>query len=263
MDLTGKVAIVTGNGNGRGLGFAIAHALNVAGAMVPLSTRRTLDVTSPVSIHAFVANILEEAGRIDILVNNAAILGPVGTVDAADSDDVDETILTNLIGPMLLMGAVIPHMRATGGKIINIAGGGATDPLPRRAVYAASKAGLLRATESIAAELEADHIDVNAVLPGPLPTAMHNDIIDAGPVSLGSAEYAEHATRIFDGTELDRAARLCVYLASSESDGISGRTISARHDPWPFDAATKAAIIADKNAYTLRRINEVQRDPSP
>lgn len=258
MDLAGKVAIVTGNG--RGLGAAIRERMLAAGAIAPKCTRRTLDVTSNDSMYNMVDFIMGSFGRIDILVNNAAILGPVDKLEDVTASAFSSTLTVNLVGPVKLMGLVAPHMIKTGGgKIINIAGGGATDPLPRRIAYAASKAALVRVTESIAAEFADAHIDVNAVLPGPLPTRMFDEIVGAGPDRLGYAEYNDHKMREFRGDEIERAADLCVYLASSESDGITGRTISARHDPWPFDTAAKAAIIENRNRYTLRRVDEVNR----
>ncbi len=254
MDLTGKVAIVTGNG--RGLGAAIRERMIDAGAIAPTCTHRNCDVTSFDSIYDFVAMVDETFGRIDVLVNNAAVLGHVCHTAKLSSQKFGDTLTANLIAPTKLMGLVFPAMvRCGGGKIINIAGGGATDPLPRRVAYAASKAALVRVTESIAEEYASAKIDVNAVLPGPMPTAMYDEIIAAGPHNLGEEEFEEHTGHVFDGTEIDRAAALCVYLASSESDGITGKTISARYDPWPFDAAHKATLMSS-NQYTLRRVGE-------
>ncbi len=249
--MTGKVAIVTGNG--RGLGEAIRAKLLSAGAIVPKCTRRTLDVTSTPSIATYVAFIAETLGHIDILVNNAGILGPVDAIENVISDDVVRALNTNLVGPLTLMSCVIPHMKAAkSGKIINIVGG--SEPLPRRSVYAASKAALIRAMESVAAEVAGWHIDVNAVLPGPLPTRMHAEIIEAGPKRLGTGEFNAHVNRDFHGNELALAADLVAWLASPDSDGMTGRTISARHDPWPFDKKAIAEIMAS-DRYTLRRVN--------
>jgi 3-oxoacyl-[acyl-carrier protein] reductase len=254
MDLTGKVAIVTGNG--RGLGAAIRERMIDAGATVPPCTRRNCDMTDYESIFDFVTMIAETFGRIDIVVNNAAILGPVDLTENVKSGDFAHTLATNLTGPVALMSLAIRYMRVVGyGKIINIAGGGATEPLPRRAAYAASKAALVRVTECVAAEVADAHIDVNAVLPGPLPTAMYDEILQAGPEHLGVDEYSAHVRRIFPADVITHAADLCVYLASPGSDGITGRTLSSRFDPWSVTPYVfKDHLLKDSDYCTLRRV---------
>ncbi len=238
----------------RGLGKEIARQLRDAGMTVPLCTRDQMDVTDTLSISAFVNDLLEKHGRIDVLVNNAAVLGPVGAVENNNSVEWTDTICANLFGPVQLICAVLPTMKAQGkGKIINIAGGGATGPLPRRSAYATSKAALVRFTETVADEVSGFGIDVNAVLPGPMPTDMLDDILSAGPEALGEREHAAHRKIAGEGA-VERAARLVGYLASPESDGLTGRTISARYDPWPFDQAMKSKIV-NSDLYTLRRMD--------
>jgi 3-oxoacyl-[acyl-carrier protein] reductase len=146
-------------------------------------------------------------------------------------------------------------MRANGyGKIINLSGGGATAPLPRLSAYAASKAAIVRFTETLALEVKDARIDVNAVAPGALNTRMMDQLIAAGPAKVGAA-FFERMRKVADegGTPLAKGAALCTYLASGDSDGVTGRLLSAVWDPWP----TLQSRVADLDAtdiYTLRRI---------
>lgn len=256
MKLAGRVAIVTGGS--RGLGSVIAHRLRDAGAIVVDGNSTNCDVSRVYSMRGFVEGVIHRHGRIDILVNNAGILGPVGNLDDNDWAEWEHTISVNLMGAVYMTRAVLPIMKKLGrGKIINIAGGGAADPLPRRSAYAASKAALVRFSECVAAEVAGHRIDVNCVAPGPMVTDMLDDIIAAGPEHLGNAEYQEHVRLRDEGaTPPDLAARLCVYLASPDSDGVSGRTIAARWDHWPFSDETKHKLRTS-DLYTLRRVKEV------
>ncbi len=253
--LKDRVAIVTGGT--RGLGSVIAQQLRENGAMVFALGRSTVNVTNQHDIDSIVREIIRENGRIDILVNNAAVLGPVGQLETNDWDQWRLALETNLLGPVYFTRACLPHMKERGsGKIINIVGGGATEPLPRRSAYATSKAALVRFTETVAEEVRDFGIDVNAVAPGPMATGMLDDLIEAGPGQLGEREHTAHM-RIRDegGTPLELAARLCVYLASASSGGVSGRTIAARFDAWPFSEDMKAQIRRS-DIFTMRRVRE-------
>jgi 3-oxoacyl-[acyl-carrier protein] reductase len=140
------------------------------------------------------------------------------------------------------------------GKIINLSGGGATAPLPYISAYAASKAAVVRFTETIAEECKDYGIDVNAVAPGALNTRLLDEILVAGEEMVGKQFY-EKALQQKEGggTPLQKGADLCVYLASAESDGITGKLISAVWDPWPAFNQRKAEIMSS-DLYTLRRI---------
>lgn len=246
-----KRALLTGAS--RGLGAEIAACLLAEGVEVVAPTRGELDLSDSAAVTAYAARL----GPVDVLINNAAILGPVGSLEDNPLSGWNETLTVNLIGPMTLMQAVLPGMKTRRkGKIINIAGGGATGSLPRRNAYAASKAALCRLTECVADEVREYGIDVNAVLPGPMPTDMLDRIIAAGETRLGAKEHAEHLRiRETNAGATENAAHLCTWLVSDESSGLTGRIISARFDPWPFDRPTIAAIMAS-DRYTLRRIDD-------
>lgn len=254
MILKDRIAIVTGQS--RGLGAAIVRAFRDEGAIVPECTRAELVMDDPFSIETFYGSVMAEYDGIDILVNNAAMLGYVGRLEESDPGTMGKTIAVNLLGPIYLTQKCLPALqRSKRGKIINICGGGASTPLPRRIAYAVSKAGLARFTDSLAAELKNTKIDCNAILPGAMDTGMLDDIIAAGPEKLGKLEYELHASYKQNApSSPERAAQLCLYLASEESNGLSGKMISARHDPWPFNQEQiKELMRSDK--CTLRRID--------
>ncbi len=252
--LAGRTAIVTGGT--RGLGLEIARAFVAAGAKVLVTGRdhAALDASGLDGVRADVgdaaacAEVVGRAGEPTILVNNAGILGPVGRVEDVGWDAWVETLRVNLLGTVLMCRAVLPGMRDRGyGKIVNLSGGGATGPRANFSAYAASKAAVVRFTETIADEVRGTGIDVNAVAPGALNTRMRDEVLAAGPERAG-AEYA--ATLERGETSFEPATRLAVFLASAASDGISGRLIAALWDDW--EAFPGTAMDAD--AYTLRRI---------
>ena len=276
--LSGRVALVTGAS--RGLGREVAQAFVRAGANVALvarpspafdatlvalgaqrvqSAQRLHAIPTDLSRHEGCPAVAEAAhralGSVDILVNNAGITGPIGALEQTHLEEWLRTIEVNLLAPIALMSAVVPHMRARGwGKIINLSGGGATGPRPNFMAYAASKAALVRATETLAEEVKGQGIDVNAVAPGIMNTRMLDDMVAAGQVRAGQREYQlaiEQQAR--GGSPPTRAVGLVLWLASPASNGITGRLISAVWDPWEH-LASRREELAGTDIYTLRRI---------
>src|SRR6185503_10747901 len=127
---------------------------------------------------------------LHILVNNAALVGPIGPAWENDWDDWQQTLRVNLLAPVALC-RLCASWLPTGGKIINLSGGGATGPRPGFSAYATAKAGLVRFTENLAAELKDRGVDVNAVAPGMLNTAMQIAIKNAGPARAGEREFQQ------------------------------------------------------------------------
>lgn len=283
MKLAGKTAIVTGGT--RGLGRAIVEAFLCEGANVCVlsrtnsardqelimdaMTRRPIagqkliywdafDVADPETVVDFFDKFLNEHGPMDILVNNAGTHGFIGELEYANTfpshwKQWRRAIKTNLYGPALMMTDAITIMKEHGGgKIINISGGGATKPMSGMSAYAASKAALVRLTETVALELKGTGIDVNAVAPGVLNTRMLNQQIAAGPDKIGREYYDSLVKQKAEGLSFERATALCAWLASSDSDGVTGRLISAHWDDWEY-SGFKAILNEQPDLYTLRR----------
>ena len=278
MNLSGRTAIVTGAS--RGLGKAIAARLVSDGADVMLTARdsevlqaageelaascpapnqrvvwQAGDVAVAEDVERMTAATVEQLGRIDVLVSNAGVYGPLGLIEDVDWAEWVKAIEINLLGTVLACRAVVPIMRKQGGgKIVILSGGGATAPLPRVSAYAASKAAVVRFGETLAEETKDTGIDVNSVAPGALNTRLTDQIVEAGPEKVGESLY-ERALQWQAGsaTPLDVGADLVAFLASTESDGITGRLIAAVWDPWRSFPEQRAKIAAS-DVYTLRRI---------
>lgn len=217
------------------------------------------DVSSESDVQRLVATTLERFPKLQILVNNAGIYGPKGSIETVDWGEWKRAIEVNLYGSVLPARALTPHFkRSRYGKIIQLSGGGATNPLPGLSSYAASKAAAVRLAETLAEELRAHRVDVNAIAPGALNTRMLDEVLDAGPERVGQAFH----TRALEqqrsgGTPLTRGASLAVWLGSAASDGITGKLLSAVWDPWERLARYRDELGSD--VYTLRRIVPTDR----
>jgi NAD(P)-dependent dehydrogenase (short-subunit alcohol dehydrogenase family) len=275
--LKGRSAIVTGAS--QGLGRAIAESFVRSGADVLLMARDGAelerardeiasrapagprvhasagDVSRPDDCSAAVDRAVSLFGGLTVLVNNAGVYGPLGRLEDVDWAQWEEAVRVNLMGTALMCRAAIRPMRARGyGKIVNLSGGGASSPLPRFSAYAASKAAVVRLTETLAGELRDDRIDVNAIAPGPLNTRLLDQVLEAGPDKVGS-EFHERAVqqRAAGGVPLEKGAALAAFLASAKSDGITGRLLSAVWDDWERLPERRDAL-AGGDVFTLRRI---------
>lgn len=275
--LAGRAALITGAN--QGLGREIARAYVRAGAGVMLCARNAAlleearaelaalaapgqtvaahaaDVASPDEVERLAAETLRVFPELQILVNNAGVYGPKGPIEEVDWEEWARAISINLLGSVLPCRALLPHLKARRyGKIVQISGGGATNPLPRISAYAASKAAVVRFAETLAEEVRGDGIDVNAIAPGALNTRLLDEILEAGPEKVGQAFYERSLKQKEQGgTPLEKGAALAVFLASAASDGITGRLISAVWDPWA-DLPAHFDELRSSDVYTLRRI---------
>jgi NAD(P)-dependent dehydrogenase (short-subunit alcohol dehydrogenase family) len=280
--LEGRSALITGAN--QGLGLAIARAYVEAGASVFLCARdatlldkaraevaalagagqlvlaRTADVSNRKHVEALVRAALDAFPHLQILVNNAGVYGPLGLIEEVDWDAWVQAIEINLFGSILMCRALLPHFRTQRyGKIVQLSGGGATNPLPRISAYAASKAAIVRFAETLAEEARDDGVDVNAIAPGALNTRLLDEVIAGGPGRVGAAFYERSLKQKEQGgAPFDRGAGLAVFLGSAASDGITGKLLSAMWDPWEAIPA-HLADLQKTDVYTLRRIVPADR----
>jgi NAD(P)-dependent dehydrogenase (short-subunit alcohol dehydrogenase family) len=248
--LQGQVAVVTGGG--RALGKTIALRLAQAGADLVLAGpnraeletaaaevealgRRALpvvtDVTREEQVGAMAARALEALGRIDVLVNNAGIIGPTAPVASLKRADWDEVLAVNLTGAMLCCRAVLPDMIARrSGRIVNIASVAGKIAYTLRSPYAVSKWGLIGLTLTLAKEVGEYDIQVNAVCPGPVRGERMRGIIAKRAEELGqTAEEVERSyvqaavlKRMVDPEDV---AEMVAFLASPHGRNITGQAL--------------------------------------
>jgi 3-oxoacyl-[acyl-carrier protein] reductase len=244
LRLDGRVAIVTGAGHGIGKAYAqrlamegakvvIAELDGPAGEAVALefgqqklaATAIRTDVSNEESVLAMARHAIATFGRIDILVNNAAIFATVpmsrAPFDQIDPAEWDRMMAVNLRGTWLACRAVVPHMRVQGyGKIINISSGTALKGSSSRIHYVTSKAGILGFTKTLAQELGKDNICVNCVAPG---STLSEENPDEGVIRMRTAATATRALqRVQKPEDLVGAV---AFFASADSDFITGQTL--------------------------------------
>lgn len=284
MTLKQKNILITGATRGLGLCIVekfITHGANVilvardAALLTKIQKRLLSTLQAEQAIKIIPTDLSDQSSllhlimeiptlNIDVLINNAATQYPMGPAWETQHDDYLSALQINLLAPIMLANAMIksridnitptPRLMGANGKIINISGGGASMPRPHFSAYATAKAGLVRFTETLAAEVKQFNIAVNCIAPGSMPTDLQRDIIKAGKAVVGEKEFQQAASILNkDNQSLMRATELCLYLASAVSDGITGKLISAQWDAWQ-DLSTHLDELDNSDIYTLRRI---------
>jgi NAD(P)-dependent dehydrogenase (short-subunit alcohol dehydrogenase family) len=282
MKLEGKTAVVTGGSHGLGKEIAAAflregadvivvgrNGDDVRAARVALAAdapgRRVIDVAADVSSEADNARLFgvvaKEFGRLDVLVCNAGILGAKGLIDEIDFREFERAIEINVYGPIRNVRHALPLlMKAKRPKIVITSGGGAERPSEHTTAYSVSKTALVRFAECFSLHLGARG-DVNMLGPGQLNTRMADEVIASGAKGVGPRQF-EAFKKLKDtngGASIPNAADCAVFLASSASDGITGRLVHSIRDPWKDKLAQHVDEIAKTDVLTLRRVDAKDR----
>jgi meso-butanediol dehydrogenase/(S,S)-butanediol dehydrogenase/diacetyl reductase len=247
MNLSGKTALVTGGGTG--IGAAITRRFVQDGAKVCIAGRRREkleetaaslpkgtvsifqgDVSKYEDVKRMVAAALKYGGKLDILVNDAAIEA-MGSVTGLALDEWRNALDINLTGPFLLMKEVIPHMIENGGgSIINIASLGGIRCLPGMPAYCTTKAALIMLTKQVAMDYGPQKIRCNAVCPGGTRTEMNKKLVTPIAEKLGTDieggyKYFTKNVPLRRAAEPAEIAGLCSYLASDDSSFMTGSEV--------------------------------------
>jgi len=268
-NLIGQTVMITGGG--RGLGRAFALGLAATGMSVAVVSRtdeelaetvgrvesaggraaafRT-DVSNPRDVAETVSAVERRFGKIDLLINNAGVGGPVGPAWEVDAEDWWSCLEINVRGTFLCCHAVLPGMMARGqGRIINVASYAGIVAVPYMSAYNASKTAVIRFTETLAAEVRTHGIPVFSIEPGTVKTAMTKRL-STSEEGRRWLPWCEELFRNQQDDSVEPATALVVFLSSGAGDELSGRVLSIRDRP--ADLARSIDHIKRENLYTLQ-----------
>jgi 3-oxoacyl-[acyl-carrier protein] reductase len=267
-----KAVPVLVTGAGRGIGKRLALGFATRGARVGLlarskaeldlchleiehaggsALRLRTDVSDYEQVSAAVERMRVQFGAPpQVLICAAAVLGPIGPFAESNPKLWADVVQTNFIGVLNLCRAVLPHMlERRSGKIILLAGGGATPSRPNFALYGAAKTGVVRFAEALAEEVSEHNVQVNCLSPGASYTHMTDQILAAGDRA-GWREIEEaRQARMTGGVSADKQVELALFLASEQSNHVSGRLIHVLDDWKKLKDKTLSLEL-----YRLRRV---------
>jgi 3-oxoacyl-[acyl-carrier protein] reductase len=268
--LENKIVIVTGAG--RGIGRATTLALAGAGAQVVVVARSQraieavagevrarggqalaipADVSDEASVDLMVLQTLRAAGRIDILINNAGVIAPIGMTWEVPPLIWQRNISVNLVGVFMCSHAVLPHMihqearDSLRGKIINVSSGAASHPVPGWSAYCAAKAGVDQFTRVLAAELQSQAVAVISARPGIVDTSMQTDLRHAPSDSFPDRTRFQQYYEMGQLRSPEEAARFLLWLASPFADDMTGQIVAIQ------DEAVRRRMARDLGAEPL------------
>ncbi|MFC1957065.1 SDR family NAD(P)-dependent oxidoreductase [Chloroflexota bacterium] len=249
--LKDKVAIVTGGAMGLGLAIAFAlarenvkvviadikqieaqKAVDILQGLGCMAVAIKVDVRKSAQIQAMIDKIIREFGRIDILINNAGIVGPQGPWVELSEEGFDLVVGINFKGIFLCARAIIPHMiKQKSGKIIITASCASKTGEPFNGVYSATKGAIWNMTQSLAREVGRYNINVNAICPAAMDTDLMEQVYNERSAYFGLSpdELREQIRSSFvlpRALTVEDAANLAVFLASDKADMITGQGIN-------------------------------------
>ncbi|MEU9023379.1 SDR family oxidoreductase [Actinomadura sp. NPDC048394] len=242
MDFEGRTALITGSGAIGGLGHATARVLAAGGANLIITgtdpdrgaqvvddVRRSADgsaatvrfIPADLADPQAVRRLAEDAGAVDVLVNNAGVVPFSATADQ-DIADYDAAFAVNVRAPFILVARLAPKMTAGGGgSIVNVSSTAAGLGMPPMAVYGATKAALESLTRTWAAEYAASNVRVNAVAPGPMTTSK---VVAAMGPDLGGMGLTTALKRTADPSEV---AQVIAFIAGDRAGYVTGAIVAA------------------------------------
>ena len=234
----GRVAIVTGGAGG--IGLAVGRRLAAAGARVVLvdmrgdavseaaeslgqrATAVQADVSSAADVEGLVARTLEREGRIDILINNAGIMGRTAPLWELSIDEWNHVLAVDLTSVFLVSRTIVPHMRARrSGAIVSVASIAGKEGTPNLIPYTVAKAGIIAFTKALGKEVVADGIRVNCVAPGVIDTPLLGQLPEtATQIMLSKAPMGRFGTA-------DEVAAVVQFLASDDASFVTSQCFDA------------------------------------
>jgi NAD(P)-dependent dehydrogenase (short-subunit alcohol dehydrogenase family) len=276
-ELRGTIVLITGGG--RGVGRLFALRLAAEGAMVVLVARSVaeldevagcietnggrvktfvVDVTDMIAVQATVASIEKDVGPIDVLINNAGVIGPVGSTWECDWRAWWDTIEVNLGGTVAFSHSVIPHMAARHrGRIVNMASQAGAFRWPTVSAYSVSKAALIKFSENLALECNASSLKVFAYHPGLLALGMTLQGVSlqeaADPVQAKVGAWCRAQVESDTVASEDEAAKKLVLLLSGSYDELTGRYITVWDDLDVLVERIRNATATEHKDYLMLR----------
>lgn len=261
-------------GAGRGIGKRLAIGFAHAGARVGLmarskaeldlanleiehaggiSLRLRTDVREYEQVSAAVDRLNVQFGGVHLLICAHGVIGSIGPLVECDPAQWSEAAATNLIGTMNACRAVLPGMQQRrAGKIILLVGPGSEGPRPNFSAYSATQAALVRFAETLAEEVRESNVQVNCMNPGPTYTSLTDEILGAGDRAGWKEAQDAAQVRTTGGTTPDKQIQLAQFLASEQSNHISGKLISINDDWKRLEHSNAHAEM-----FTLRRLQKV------
>ena len=261
-------------GAGRGVGKRLAIGFAAAGARVGLLARSKAeldlaqleiehaggvalriraDVNDFEQMCAVVDRMRVQFGGVQVLICGAAVQGPIAPFVETAPKAWADVVHTNLLGVMNSCRAVLPHMiERRSGKIIVLSGGGAVTARPNFSAYAASKAAVVRMAETVAEEVRDHNIQINCMSPGGTYTHMTDEILRAGERAGWKEQEEALNIRQTGGVPPEKQIQLALFLASEQSNHISGKVLHV-NDDWK--KLKNAGIHSE--IYTLRRVQKL------
>lgn len=219
------------------------------------------DISDWTQAAALASAITAAWSHIDGVVACAGVQGEMGLATTVDPLRWSTTVRLNVDATFFAFRALHPLLAKTSrrAKFVAFSGGGATKARTHFSAYAVAKTGVVRLIETIAEELRAEPIDLNAIAPGAINTRLTEEVLALGPNIVGPAEFAlAQKQKASGGASLEKVFGLVDWLLSNQSDGISGKLLAAPWDPWDKLGA-HTADLTSTDIYTLRRILPEER----